>query len=92
MYILQVNNTIYGLSKELKVLFHDRNFFITLFQLRSHLATLQSGINSVRIDIMEILVQLSVVSSQKLKPTLLYSSDLKLLLTRTKDQLVSHHI
>ena len=33
--ILQVNNTVHHLSKEPKVLFHDRNFFIMMFQLRS---------------------------------------------------------
>ena len=39
--ILKVNNTIHQLSKELKTLFHNRNFFITIFQLRSNLETLQ---------------------------------------------------
>ena len=42
-----------------------------MFQLRSHLVTLQSVINSVRIDVLSILDQVSVISSQKLKPTLL---------------------
>ena len=52
--ILQINSTFYCLSKELKSLFHDRNFFIIMFQLRSHLATLYSGINSVKIKMLSI--------------------------------------
>ena len=88
--ILQVNNTVHCLSKELKRIFCNRNFFITMFQLRSHLATLQSGTNSVRIGILSILDQGWVISSQKFKPTLLNPSDLKLLLTQLEGQLVSH--
>ena len=45
---------------------------------------------SVRIDILSILDQVSVISSQKLKLTLLNDSDLKLLLANPEDQLVSH--
>ena len=86
--ILQVNNTVHCLSKELKILFHDRNFCITMFHLRHHLLTLQNGINSVRIDILSILDQVSVISLQKLKPKLLNPSDLKLLLSKLEDQLV----
>ena len=33
---LQINITIYCLSKELKSLFHHRNVFVIMFQLRSH--------------------------------------------------------
>ena len=88
--ILQINNTVHCLSKELKVLFHNRNFFISMFQLRSHLVTLQSGINSVRIDILSILYQVLVISSEKLKPALLNPSDLKLLLTKLENQVISH--
>ena len=89
--ILQVNNTVHHLSNELKVLFHNRNFFITMFQLRSHLATVQSRMYSVkRMDILSILDKLSVISSQNLKPTLLNPSDHKLLLPKLEDQLMSH--
>ena len=52
--ILQINSTVHHLLKELKALFHDRNFFIIMFHLRSWLATLHNGINSVRIDIQSI--------------------------------------
>ena len=88
--ILHINNTVHCLLKELKALFHDRNFFIIMFQLRCYLATLQSGINSVRINILSILNQVSVISSQKLKPALLNQSDLELLLTKLENQLLSH--
>ena len=87
--ILQINSTVHYLSKELKALFHDRNFFI-MFQLRSHLATLCNGINSVRIDTILILNQVSVISLQKLKPALLNPPDLMSLLTKLESQLVSH--
>ena len=46
--ILKINSTNHCLLKELKSLFHDRNFFIIMFQLRSHLTTLHHGINSVK--------------------------------------------
>ena len=60
-----------------------------MFQLRSQLATLQSRINSVKVDILSILDMVSVMSSQKLKPTLLSSTGLKLLLVKLEDQLMS---
>ena len=88
--ILQINSTVHHLSKELKSLFHDRNFFVIKFQFRSCLATLCNGINSVKIDILSILDQVSIISSQKLKPVLLYPLDLKSLLTKLETQLVSH--
>ena len=88
--ILQINSTVHCLSK-VKALFHDRNFFIIIFQLRSHLATLHKGINSVRIDTLSILTQVLVIISQKLKPALLNPSDLKVLLTKLENQVVSHH-
>ena len=65
--ILQINNTVHCLSKELKALFHSRNFFIIMFQLRSHLATLRSAINLVRTEILSILNQVLAISFQKLK-------------------------
>ena len=88
--ILHINSTVNCLSKELKALFHDRNFFIIMFQLRSNLATLCNGINSVRSDILSILNQVSVISSQKPKPALINPSDLKSSLTKLENWLVSH--
>ena len=61
-----------------------------MFQLRSHLATLCNGINSVKIDIISILNQVLVISSQKCKPALLNPLDLKSLLTKLETQLVPH--
>ena len=55
--ILQINSTFHCLSKDLKALFHDRYFFIIIFQVKGHLATLHNRINSVRIDILSILTK-----------------------------------
>ena len=53
-----------------------------MFQLRSHFGTLLcNGINSAKIDILSILDQVLIISSQKLKPALLNPLDLKSLLT-----------
>ena len=82
-HILQENSSPTPIERA-KSTFYDRNFFITMFQLRCHLAALQSGINLVRIDILSILDQLSVISSQKLKLT--NPSGFKLLLSRLGDQ------
>ena len=60
-----------------------------MFQLRSHLATLCNGTNSVKIDIILILDQVSIISSQKLQPVLLNPLDLKSLLTKLETWLVS---
>ena len=57
-----------------------------MFQLGSCLATLCNGINSVRIDIVSILNQVSVISSQK-NGTCITKS---ILLTKLENQLVSH--
>ena len=61
-----------------------------MFQLRSHLATLCNGINLVKIDILSIMDQVSIISSQKLKLELLNHLDLKSLLTKLETLLVSH--
>ena len=61
-----------------------------MFLIRSQVATLQSRIKSVRVDIMSILDQVSVISSQTLKPTVLNPTDLKHLLAKIEDQLKSY--
>ena len=57
-----------------------------MFQLRSHLSTLHHGINSVKIDILSILDQVSIISWQKLKPVLCNQLDLKSVLTKLEIQ------
>ena len=63
--IIQINSTVHCLSKEFRVLFYNRNFFIIMLQLKSHLATLCNGIHSIRIDILSILNQVSVIKLSK---------------------------
>ena len=84
--IIQVNTTVHCLSKELKAFVFDRNFFIIMFQLRSCLATLCNGINSLRIDINQI----SVISSQTLIPFPLNPLHHMSLHTKLETKLVSH--
>ena len=88
--IVQVNITAHHLSKELKALIYNRNFFIFMFQLRCHLATLHNRIHSLKIDILPILNQISVINSQKLTPALSNSLDLTSLLIKLGTTLVSH--
>ena len=83
--ILQGNSTVHHLSKELKSLFHDWNFFVIMFQLRSHVATLCNGINLVKIYILSILDQVLIISPQKLKHVLPNPLDLKSLLTKFRN-------
>ena len=78
------------LCKELIALIYDRNFFIVMFQLISHIPVLQNGIQSVRIDILSILNQVSVISSRKLTSTLLNALDLISILNKLEAQLASH--
>ena len=87
--IVQINSTVLCLSKELNAFIQDRNFFIIMFQLRSHIAVPCNGLHSVRIDILLILNQVSGISSQKLIPTLLNPLDLISLLNKLEAQLVS---
>ena len=61
-----------------------------MFQLRSCLATHCSGINSVGIDLLLILNQVSEIASQKIKPALLNPPVLKSLHTKLENLLVSH--
>ena len=86
--IIQINSIIHHLSKELKVLFHERNFFIVMFQLRSHLVTLHNGIHSE--DMLSILNQVSVISCHKPTTALLDPLNLISLLIKLETQLVSH--
>ena len=88
--IIEINSTVHHLSKELKALIDDRNFFIIMSQLRNHLVTLCNGIHSIKIDILSILNQVSVISSQKLAPALLNPLDLISLMITLETQLVSH--
>ena len=86
--ILQINSTVHHLSKEIKSLFHDRTSFVIMFQLRNHLAILHNGINLVKIDILSIFNQVSIISAQKLKLVLLNPLDLKSLPTKLETELV----
>ena len=88
--ILQINRTVHHLSKELKSIFHNRNFFAIMFQLRSYLATPCNGISLVKTDILSIWDEVLIICSQKPKPVLLNPLVLKLLLTKLEIQLVSH--
>ena len=53
--IVQINTTVHHLSKELIALILDRNFFIIKLQLRSHLATIWNGLNSLKTNILLII-------------------------------------
>ena len=64
--IFQINSSVHHLSKELKSLFHNRNFFVIMFQPGSHSTTLHNEINSVKMDILPILAQASIAGLQKL--------------------------
>ena len=88
--IVHTNATVNCLSKEVKALIYDKNFFIIMFQLRSHLVTLCNGINSLKIDILSILNKILVISSQKLTPALLKPLDLMSLLIKIENKVVSH--
>ena len=88
--IIQDNIIVHHLSKEFKALIIDRNIFIITFQLRSHIATLCNGINSLKIYILSITSQILVIHSQKLTPAPLNPLDLMSLLTKLETKLVSH--
>ena len=88
--IIQINSTVHCLSKQLKALVHNRNFFFIMFQSRSCLAIVHNGLHSIKIDILSILNQVSVISSQKLTPALLNPKDLISLLIKLETQMVSH--
>ena len=53
-----------------------------MYRLRGHLATLYNGINLVKVDILSIFDQVSIISSHKLKPVLLSPLDFKILPTK----------
>ena len=53
--------------------------------------TLHNGIHSLKIDILSILNQVSVISSQKLISALLNQLDLISLLIKLEAKLISHH-
>ena len=61
-----------------------------MFQLRICLVTLHNRIHSLKIDILSILYQVSVMSSQKLTPSLIKPLDLISLLIKLEAKLVSH--
>ena len=88
--IVQINSTVHCLSKESKALILDRNFFIIMLHLRSHLATLCNGLNSLWINILSIVNQISIISSHILNPALLSPHDLTSLLIQLESKLVSH--
>ena len=88
--IVQINTTVHHLSKELKALILDTNIFVNMFQLRSHLATLHNGLNSLRISILSIINHISVINSQKLAPVLLSPLDLTSLLIKLETKLLCH--
>ena len=84
--IVHTNATVHHLSKEVNALIYNRIFFIITFQLRSHLGTLHNGINSLKIDSLSIIYQISVLSSQNLTQSLLNPLDLMSLLIKNRNQ------
>ena len=82
--IVQMNSTVHCLSKELKALILNRNLFVILFQPTRHLVTLCNGLNSLQINILSIINQVPVISSQKLTPVLLSPCDLTSLFTKIR--------
>ena len=61
-----------------------------MFQLRNHLVTLWNRLNSPRINILSMIIQILVIISQKLTPALLIPFDLTSLLITLETKLVSH--
>ena len=61
-----------------------------MFQLRSCLTTLHNGIHCLKIDILSILNQMSVICSQKLTLALLNPLDLTSLIIRLEAKIISH--
>ena len=73
--IVQVNTPVYCFSKELKVLIYDRNF-LSLCPVEKSLSDSPQWIHSLKVDILSILNQISVIGSQRLTPALLNPLDL----------------
>ena len=88
--IVQIHSTVHCLSKELKALILDRNFFTIMVQQRSTVATLCNGLHSFRVNILSIVNQISIISSQKLALALLSPCDLTTLPIKLESKLVSH--
>ena len=88
--VVQINSTLHHFSKKLKASILDRNFFVIMFKLRSHLATPCIRLNSLRISILSVVNQISIISLQKLTPALLSPHDLTSLLIKLEYKLVSH--
>ena len=65
-------------------------FSSLMLQSTSHPVILCNGIHSLKIDILSILNQISVISSQKLTPSLLTPLNLTSLLIKLETKLVSH--
>ena len=88
--LVSLNHSVYSLQVEIGRLQIDRNFILSMLQIRSRLSTLHVGIIKLNKDLEEVYNYMTTLSSNALSPSIISPVDLRQLLIEVKQDLVGH--
>ena len=88
--LISLNHNVYSLHVEIGRLEIDRNFILSILQIRSQLSTLLVGIIQLNKDLEEVDNHITTLSSNVLSPSIISPVDLRQLLVEVKQDLIGH--
>ena len=90
MKLISLNYSVHSLQVEIGKLKIDRNFILSMLQIRSQLSTLLLGIIQLNKDLEEVYNYITTLSSNVLSPSIIFPVDLRQLLIEVKEDLIGH--
>ena len=88
--LISLNHSVYSLQVEIGRLQIDRNFILSMLQIRSWLSTLLVGIIQLNKDLEEVYNYMNTLSSNVLSPSIISPVDLRQLLIEVEQDLIGH--
>ena len=88
--LISLSHRVYSLQVEIGKLQTDRNFILSMLQIRSQLSTLLVGIIWLNKDLEEVYNYMTTLSSNVLSPSIISPVDLRQLWIEVKQDLVGH--
>ena len=88
--LISLNHSIYSLQVEISRLQIDRNFILSMLQIRSQLSTLLISIIQLNKGLEEVFNYMTTLSSNVLSPSIMSPVDLRQFLIEVKQDLMGH--
>ena len=89
--LISLNHSVYSLQVEIGKLQIDRNFILSMLQIRSWLSTLLVGIIQWNKGLEEVYNYMTTLSSNVLSPSIISPVDLRQLLIEVKQDLIGYN-